>query len=68
VIHLNIVVSAIDTSHGRTSVRCVNGKTYACEAAILTVPLPLLQQIALPPTAREKAAAAVASANVCLGG
>jgi monoamine oxidase len=60
VIHLNSIVSAIGTSRERTIVRCANGKTHAGEAAILTVPLPLLQQIALPPTVREKAAAAAA--------
>lgn len=52
------VVSAIEERGGAVSVRCANGDVHACDRAILAVPLPLLQGIALPPGARDKAAAA----------
>ena len=64
VLHLSTAVSAIEESHGRALVHCANGDRHAGDAAILTVPLPLLQQIILPPAVREKAAAA---ANVGFG-
>ena len=38
--------------------RCHDGATFEADAAILTVPPPLLSEIALPPAARERAAAA----------
>ena len=57
-IHFDAAVRAVETNDGRVSVRCANGDRHAGDAAILTVPLPLLQEIALPPAAREKTAAA----------
>jgi len=39
-------------------VRCANGDAHECDAVILTVPLPLLKEIVLPPAERERAAAA----------
>ena len=39
-------------------VRCADGDDAACDAVILTVPLPLLKEIALPQAEREAAAAA----------
>ncbi len=57
VIHLGAVVKAIETSDGRVVVRCNDGKTYDGDAVIVTVPLPLLSEIALSPSVRERAAA-----------
>jgi monoamine oxidase len=59
-IHLGSVVSAIEASdgNGRGTVRCADGVMHEYDAAVLTVPLPLLKQIVLPPAERERAAAA----------
>jgi monoamine oxidase len=38
-------------------VRCCHGATFEADAAILTVPLPLLSEIALPSAARERVTA-----------
>ena len=57
-IHLGCIVTDIEEADGGVSVRCANGEAHHGEAAILTVPLPLLPAIALPPAARAKAAAA----------
>jgi monoamine oxidase len=57
-IHLGSVVSAIGASNGRGLVCCANGDANEYDAVILTVPLPLLKDIELPPAQREKAAAA----------
>src|SRR5258708_18353998 len=58
-IHLGSAVSAIDASNGRGVVRCANGDAHEYDAVVLTVPPPLLKEIALPPADRERAAAAV---------
>jgi monoamine oxidase len=52
-------VTAIDAGGGRIAARCRDGAVLDGDAVILTVPLPLLSEIALPPAAREKAAAGV---------
>jgi monoamine oxidase len=57
-IHLGSAVSAIEATNGRVVVRCTSGEAHECDAAILTVPLPLLKEIVLPPADRERAAAA----------
>ncbi len=57
-IHLGSAVSAIDASNGRGVVRCANGDAHEYDAVVLTVPPPLLKEIALPPAERERAAAA----------
>jgi monoamine oxidase len=57
-IHLGSAVSAIEASNGRGVVRCANGDAHECDAVVLTVPLPLLKKIVLPPADRERAAAA----------
>lgn len=51
-------VSAIEETGGALAVRCAGGDAHGCDRAILTVPLPLLREIALPGPARAKAAAA----------
>jgi monoamine oxidase len=57
-IRLGAVVSAIEEEGAAIVVRCADGDVQRCDRVILTVPLPLLQEIALPPGAREKAAVA----------
>jgi monoamine oxidase len=57
-IHLGSAVSAIEASNTKATARCANGDAHECDAVVLTVPLPLLKEIVLPPVEREKAAAA----------
>src|SRR3981189_3072856 len=57
-IHLGSAVAAIEASNGRGVVRCANGDAHECDAVVLTVPLPLLKEMVLPPAERERAAAA----------
>jgi monoamine oxidase len=57
-IHLGAAVAAIEETGGRIAARCRDGAIAAADAVILAVPLPLLAEIALPPAARERAAAA----------
>ena len=57
-IHLGAAVTAIDDTNVGIVAHCRDGATYDADAAILTVPQPLLAQITLPPAARAKAAAA----------
>jgi monoamine oxidase len=57
-LHLGADVIAIDEAKGGIVARCRDGASYAADAAILTLPQPLLAQIALPPAARAKAMAA----------
>jgi len=63
-IHLGSAVTAIDKSRGRIAACCRDGTILEADAAILTVPLPVLPEIALPPAVREKAAA---SADIGFG-
>jgi monoamine oxidase len=57
-LHLGAAVAAIDVTYGRrVAVRCCDGATYEADAVVLTVPPPLLCEIALPPAVRERAAA-----------
>ncbi len=58
-IHLGAAVAGIEEGGGRIAVRCRDGAAFAADAAILTVPLPLLSEIALPAAARAKAAAGI---------
>jgi monoamine oxidase len=57
-INLGAVVTAIEAAGGGARVRCANGDTHVGDVVVLTVPLPLLQKIALPEAVQEKAAAA----------
>ncbi len=57
-LHLDAVVTAIDEACGRVAVLCCNGATFEADAAVLTVPPPLLPEIALPLAARERVTAA----------
>jgi len=63
-VHLGSAVSAIEASNGRGLARCANGDAHEYDAVVLTVPLPLLKEIVLPPAKRERAAAA---ANIGFG-
>src|SRR5207245_567187 len=47
-IHLGAAVSAIERARGGIAARCGNGAMFEADAAILTVPSPLLSEIALP--------------------
>ena len=58
VIRFGAAVAAADESGDGVTVRCHDGAVFEADAAILTVPLPLLFEIALPPEARERVAAA----------
>jgi monoamine oxidase len=57
-LHLGAAVTAIDEARGRMVVHCRNGAAFEADAAIVTVPPPLLSDIALPPAAHARAAAA----------
>jgi len=63
-IHLGSAVTAIDGSRGRIAARCRDGTILEADAAILTMPLPVLPEIALPQAVREKA---VASSDIGFG-
>jgi monoamine oxidase len=56
-IHLGAAVTAIEANGDGIAARRRDGVLHAADAAIMTVPLPVLPDIALPPDAREKAAA-----------
>lgn len=58
VIRLGAVVSAIEENDGKLAIRCAGSAVQVCDRVLLTVPLPLLREIALPAAARAKAAAA----------
>jgi monoamine oxidase len=57
-LHLGTAVMAIDEIRKKIVVRSQHGATFEADAAILTVPLPILSEIALPSAARARAAAA----------
>jgi monoamine oxidase len=57
-IHLGAEVTAIDEGGRGILARCREGAVFEADAAVLAVPLPLLVAVALPPMARERAAAA----------
>jgi monoamine oxidase len=57
-IRLGAVVMAIEVADGKTLVRCADGSSLACSTVVLTVPLPLLKEIAFPTAEREKIGAA----------
>jgi monoamine oxidase len=59
-VHFGAAVSAIDADVQKVTVRCRDGRSFAADAAVLTVPLPLLRNIVLPEEARAIAAAALA--------
>src|SRR5579864_607201 len=57
-IHFGAAVAAIDECGGRIAAHCHNDAVFEADAAILTVPPPLLSEIVLPSAARQRAAAA----------
>ena len=57
-LHLRAEVTAIDETAGGIVARCRDGRAFEADAVILSVPLPILADIALPPAARERAASA----------
>ena len=56
-IHHGALVTAIEAMPDGVSVRCRDGSTLDAGAVVLTVPLPLLSAIKLPPDAHAKLAA-----------
>jgi monoamine oxidase len=56
-IHVGKIVTAIDADRRGIIARCRDGSMFEASAAILTVPLPVLPGIALPPAASAKLAA-----------
>src|SRR5579883_860008 len=56
--HFGAAVAAIDEAADGVAARCRDGSSFTADAAVLAVPLPLLGEIALPPAARARAAAA----------
>jgi monoamine oxidase len=65
-LRLGAAVTGIDEARGRVAIRCCDGTTFHADAAILTVPPPVLSGIALPAAARErvKATADIGFGNV----
>jgi monoamine oxidase len=57
-LRLGACVTAIDEAGRGIAARCQDGAIFEADTAILTVPLPLLGDIALPPAMRRRAAAA----------
>jgi len=57
-IHLGAAVAAIEETRGGIAARCRDGGIFEADAAILTVPPPVLSEIALPASVQERAAAA----------
>jgi monoamine oxidase len=57
-LHLGAEVTAIDATDGGVTARCRDDRAFQADGAILSVPLPILADIALPPAARERAAVA----------
>ncbi|MDD1535831.1 MULTISPECIES: flavin monoamine oxidase family protein [unclassified Bradyrhizobium] len=56
-IDLGCVVTAIEEDGRDVVVRCAGGEVHGSDRVILTVPLPLLREIALPASSRAKLAA-----------
>jgi monoamine oxidase len=65
-LHFGAAVTSIDESGSGIAARVRDGATFEAGAAIVTVPLPLLSEIAFPPAARERvnAAADIGFGNV----
>lgn len=59
-VHFGAAVTAIDANPRNVMVRCRDGRSFAADGAVLTVPLPLLRDIALPGEAKAIAVAALA--------
>jgi monoamine oxidase len=57
-LHLGAEVTAIDHAGSGIVARCRDGAVFEADAAVLSVPLPLLGEIALPASAGNRAAAA----------
>src|SRR5581483_6673532 len=65
-IQLASMVGVIETAAEKVVVRCTDGSSLDCGTAIVTVPVPVLNDIAFPPAEREKieAAADIGFGNV----
>jgi monoamine oxidase len=58
-IRMRAAVMAIEETGGKVTAHCRNGAAVEADAAIVTVPLPLLREITWPETLRERVALAV---------
>jgi monoamine oxidase len=58
VLHFAAQVSAIEWQNGRVTVRCRDGRSFAGDQAVITVPPPLLEEIEWRPAIPAKIAAA----------
>lgn len=58
VIRLGAAVTGLVDEAGALAAACADGSTHRGDAALLTLPVPLVREIALPPAARAKAAIA----------
>ena len=56
-IHLEVPVTAIEESVDGVAARCSNGDRFRADAVVLAVPLPILAEIALPPSQHRRTAA-----------
>jgi len=52
------VVTAIETAAGSVRVRCADGSSLDCGMVVVTIPVPVVKEIALPPAERERVHAA----------
>jgi monoamine oxidase len=59
-VHFGAAATAIEAHGRKVTVRCRDGRSFAADGAVLTMPLPLLRDIELPEEARALAAAALA--------
>jgi monoamine oxidase len=57
VIHFGAPIVAVEEVRGGVAARCHDGSRVEADAVVLTVPLPLLSEIALPHPTRERVAA-----------
>lgn len=57
-LHLGAEVIEVERTGDGVVARCRDGAEFAADAAVLSLPLPLLGDVALPPGARERAVAA----------
>jgi monoamine oxidase len=57
-IHLGVAMAAMQKTRQGIVARCNDGSVFEADAVVMAVPLPLLSEIALPSSARERVAAA----------
>jgi len=58
-LQFHAAVSAIETDSDQVIVRCANGQIHRADAVMLTLPLPVLNELTLPPALRARTSAAM---------